>query len=257
MYTQARHFFTTLFLERNPTSIAFNRLLILLNLSVFALLALEWMYPDNTTLHYAEIGLGVLFATEYLLRLWVAPNTFAFVTNVYSIIDLVVLVSLFAPIFAGNLAILRVLRSLKILRTYYLINIASKQSKRIAQKRGVILAGINFFVFLGIMTAVVFVAESQYNPHITTYLDALYFSVATLTTTGYGDITLVGPYGRPIAMLGMLFGITLFLRLAHIMFSGTHVAYTCPSCGLDQHDIDASHCKHCGRPVLHSHHSFA
>ena len=34
------------------------------------------------------------------------------------------------------------------------------------------------------------------DPAIGNYLDALYFTVATLTTTGFGDITLTGTTGR-------------------------------------------------------------
>jgi voltage-gated potassium channel len=27
------------------------------------------------------------------------------------------------------------------------------------------------------------------------------------------------------------------------------VRYTCPDCGLNRHDPDAVHCKHCGRTI--------
>ncbi len=58
-----------------------------------------------------------------------------------------------------------------------------------------IVAGTNLFVFLFGMTAVVYETQHRHNPAIGNYLDALYFTVTTLTTTGFGDITLTGTGG--------------------------------------------------------------
>jgi voltage-gated potassium channel len=47
----------------------------------------------------------------------------------------------------------------------------------------------------------------------------------------------------------MIFGVTLFLRLAQVLLRPNKVHYTCKSCGLTLHDADAVHCKHCGAVV--------
>ena len=169
--------------------------------------------------------------------------------------DVVVIFSLFSPFLIGNLALLRVLRSLKVLRTYYLVQLAKKENKMVYHYSATIESILNFFVFLAIMTAVVFVAEAQFNPYINTYLDALYFTVSTLTTTGYGDVTATGPWGKILSVIAMLIGITLFLQLTRTIFHGAKITYTCPECGLNAHDLDAIHCKHCGAPVRHKHSS--
>ncbi len=88
------------------------------------------------------------------------------------------------------------------------------------------------------------------NPAIHHYVDALYFTVTALTTTGFGDITLQGVGGHLLAVLIMIFGLSLFLRLVQTIFRPEKVRYECPDCGLKRHDQDAVHCKHCGR-VLH------
>ena len=247
----------SLFHERTKKSILFNRVLIGLNIAVFALFALEAFFPNTPLLHVLELVFGTLFALEYIARLWIAPRKLIFIFNIFSIIDLVVIVSLFAPFLVGNLALLRVLRSLKVLRTYYLVEIARKESKTVAQYQATITSALNFFVFLAIMTAIVFVAEAQHNPEINSYIDALYFTVATLTTTGYGDVLAVGPWGRLLSVVAMLIGITLFFRLTQTAFRGAKIHYTCPECGLSAHDIDATHCKHCGTTVKHKHFSHA
>ena len=244
-----------LFHKRTPQSKAFNRLLIVLNVAVFGLFIFESLNPGNPGLRVAELIFGSLFLLEYLARLWIAPKRLAFFIDVFSIIDLLVIVSLFAPFLVGNFALLRVLRSLKILRTYYIVNLLKRESKLVANFHATIISILNFAVFLGIMTAIVFVAEAQFNPHINTYIDALYFTVATLTTTGYGDVTAAGPWGKILSVVAMLIGITLFLQLTRTIFRGAKVYYTCSECGLSAHDIDAIHCKHCGAPVKHKHYS--
>ena len=67
-----------------------------------------------------------------------------------------------------------------------------------------------------------------------------------LPTTGFGDITLTGTTGRLLSVAIMLFGVTLFLRLAQVLFRPSKVRFPCPTCGLHRHDQDAVHCKACG-----------
>jgi voltage-gated potassium channel len=80
-------------------------------------------------------------------------------------------------------------------------------------------------------------------------MDALYFTVTTLTTTGFGDVILVGSQGRILAVVVMIVGVALFIRLVQTIFRPTKVRYECPQCGLTRHDLDAVHCKHCGHEL--------
>ena len=57
------------------------------------------------------------------------------------------------------------------------------------------------------------------------YIDALYFTVATVTTTGFGDIVLPGPLGKLTSIVAMIIGITLFVRLAQALFRPSKVFY--------------------------------
>lgn len=252
-----KHLLVTLFHRKSRKSVIFNRFLILLNISVFGIFALEYTYPGHPSLHLLELFFGIAFLLEYLARLWIAPRRFAFVTDIFSIIDVLVIISLFSPYLIGNLALLRVLRSLRVLRTYYILSLLKKENKTIAHYQATLVSTLNFLVFLAIMTVIVFVAESQFNPHINTYLDALYFTVSTLTTTGYGDVIATGPWGKLLSVVAMLIGITLFLQLTRTIFTGAKLHYTCNECGLGAHDVDSTHCKHCGNLLKHKHSSFA
>lgn len=109
-----------------------------------------------------------------------------------------------------------------------------------------IAAGIDLAAFVFVMTGLVYATQRWSNPAITNYVDALYFTVTSLTTTGYGDVTLPGPTGRLLSVVIMLCGVTLFLRLAQIIIRPSKVRFCCPACGLQRHEPDAVHCKACG-----------
>jgi voltage-gated potassium channel len=101
----------------------------------------------------------------------------------------------------------------------------------------------------GPLRHLVYATQEAGNPAIENYADALYFTVTTLTTTGFGDITLTGTTGRLLSVLIMIFGVSLFIRLAQTVFRPAKLHYDCPDCGLSRHDADAVHCKHCGAVI--------
>jgi Ion channel len=71
------------------------------------------------------------------------------------------------------------------------------------------------------------------NDQIKNYVDALYFTITALTTTGFGDITLPGTLGRIISVVIMVCGVTLFLKLARALFQPRKVRFhrPCPQMG--------------------------
>jgi voltage-gated potassium channel len=93
------------------------------------------------------------------------------------------------------------------------------------------------------------VLQHETNDAINNYVDALYFTITTLTTTGFGDIILVGSEGRLLAVVIMIVGVALFIRLVQTIFRPNKVRHECGVCGLTRHEIDAVHCKHCGHEL--------
>jgi voltage-gated potassium channel len=207
-------------------------------------------YHHVDQLHSIEEAIGIVYLLEFLARLFISRQRLHMIFNPVGLADLIVIASLLAPSLAENYSFLRVIRALRLLRSYHMINTLRRESRFVRMHEDVIFSVVNLLVFIFVITAVVYVSQLGKNPAITDYFDALYFTVATLTTTGFGDITLVGTGGRILAVLIMIFGISLFLRLLQTIFRPEKVRYECPTCGLNRHDSDAVHCKHCGT-VLH------
>lgn len=234
----------------------FNVILLILNIAIFSLFILEIWYPDSTLLLITESTFGVVFLIEYLIRLKLAPRKSAYVFSFYSIIDLIVIVSLFIPNFIGNFALLRIVRIFKIFHIYKILHNKNTHIYIIEKYKETTFAILHFFVFTILMSVSVFVTQVTQNPGISNYLDALYFTIATLTTTGFGDIVPIGFSGKILSIIIMIFGITLFLNLAKKIIYSKKSYTLCKYCGLKTHDKDASHCKHCGHVIKIATHGF-
>ncbi len=201
-------------------------------------------------LHSIEEVIGILYLIEFSARLFISKTRLRDIFHPVGMADLIVIASLLAPSLAENFSFLRVVRALRLLRSYHMLKNLRQQSKFVRTNEDIIFSIVNLLVFIFVITAVVYVSQAGINPSINNYVDALYFTIATLTTTGFGDITMVGTSGHILAVLIMIFGISLFLRLIQTIFRPGKIHYECPTCGLNRHDIDSVHCKHCGE-MLH------
>ena len=83
-----------------------------------------------------------------------------------------------------------------------------------------------FLVAAGIITAgavMIYAIESpNEDSQIQTWLDAFWWSVATATTVGYGDIVPVTEMGRTLALVYMFFGIGLIATFFSVLGSSVY-----------------------------------
>ncbi len=188
----------------------------------------------------------VYYFVELAIRYYISHHPETFWRRFSTWADVAVLVSLILPLLVANSGFIALLRTLRFIRSYRIM-LEIKQYLPIPRKyEDVVNAAGNLVVFIFIVTSMVWVLQANTNDQITNWIDALYFTVTTLTTTGFGDITLKGSLGRLVSVFIMIFGVALFLRLAQAVFRPYKVYHVCPSCALTRHDPDAVHCKHCG-----------
>ncbi len=198
---------------------------------------------------HLDWAIGLILLLDYGFRLSLAVRPFRAAFDSTALADLIVILSLFAEAFIENMGFLRVIRMLRLLRSYHVIKDLRETFSWFREHEDIINSALNLLVFVFLVSAVVYVIEAQLNPDINSYMDALYFTVTTLTTTGYGDITMTDTMGRGLTIIIMVFGVALFLRLIQTIFRPAKVKYACPDCGLNRHDNDAVHCKHCGNTL--------
>ncbi len=205
--------------------------------------------PRSGLIRAMDIALGAIFLVEFLFRLAGARRPAREILRLTTWTDITVIASLLLSASGEAAGFLRALRTLTLLRTVRVVRLLRRDSRLFRRHEEVIFAVANLSVFIFVMTGVVYETQHKTNASIHNYADALYFTVTALTTTGFGDITLPGTAGRLITVVIMIFGVTLFLNLAKVLFSPTKVRFRCPQCALLRHDLDAVHCKACG-PLL-------
>lgn len=227
----------------------FRMAMIAFDLATVAFFLVTTFMPMEDWIRWADYAIGTVLLADFSARFWAARSRRRFLFSIWAVVDVVVILTMFAPLVAGGYGFLRIMRAMRLLRAYVLIRDARFRSQWFAHHGEQMVAAANLLVFVFLVSAFVYVDQLGQNPAIKTYVDAVYFTVTTLTTTGFGDITLVGTQGRLLSILVMIVGVGLFVKFAQAIFRPSKAHVTCPDCGLTRHEFDAVHCKHCGHVI--------
>lgn len=182
-----------------------------------------------------ELGLGIVFAVEYIARLWsvverrspgVSPavERLRFALRPSVMLDLFVIVITLIPFFAINVMALRLVRLLRIFRLAKL----GRMSSALRLLYSVVSSRkYELMVTLGLASALlIFGASALYWIEGDVQPDkfgsiprALWWAVITLTTIGYGDVYPITPAGKFVAGLVAISGIGLIALPTGILAS--------------------------------------
>jgi voltage-gated potassium channel len=199
-----------------------------------------------------------IFVAEYLLRLWCCTEytQFAhpikgrlkFAVQPFPFIDFVAIVPGLAP---GDLFLdLRYIRLFRLFRILRLVKVARytrtmRTFTNVIEAKGTDLA----LIFMVLVLILVIASSSMYfvehpaQPTVFRSIPAaMWWTIQTLTTVGYGDIVPVTPMGKFLGTLIALSGIGFFALPAGIMAEGfaeeirrrsSPASVACPHCGKD------------------------
>lgn len=250
MANELKNTLNTLYTGQNAGAKRFRYALIVFDALSILFFIITAPFPHQSTVTDISHVHGILILLDFSARLWIAPDRLAMFKKIYTLADVIVIFSLLLdPLYSGSLAFLRILRGLRVIHAYHLLRDLRQDSVFFRLHEEALIAAVNLFVFVFVTTSVVYSLFFDSVRGTEAYIDALYFTVATLTTTGFGDITMTSAAGKLFSVFTMVVGVALFVQLAKAIFRPAKVVYPCPQCGLTRHDIDAVHCKHCGGTV--------
>jgi len=187
--------------------------MLVLTLIFLAVLVLPVIYPDlpagaRSALDAIDLGIWAAFLAEYLARLLVAPSRLTFIRrNPFDL--LLVVIPVLRP--------LRLLRSVTLIRAARLTRIgagagrAVRESRvRLASRAALLAAGSAVTLILAAAVMELDVERGAAKATITSFGDALWWAVSTITTVGYGDRYPVTAAGRAIGIALMVAGVGIF-----------------------------------------------
>ncbi len=240
-------------LQRLYANDAFQLGILLFDISTILLfLFLTFVHHEAWTVT-ADLIVGAVMLLELLARWWAGTRRFGYFRQPLVVVDIVIIGSLLLPRLTGSFAFLRVLRAMRLFRALKVISEQKKRHRWMVERGELIQSATNLVLFIFVTSSIVYEAQADRNPAIQSILDALYFTVTSLTTTGFGDVTLIGNSGRLLSAIIMIVGVSLFLKLAQSIIRPSKVHHACAQCGLSRHDPDAIHCKHCGAIICIPH----
>lgn len=252
------------------TNTASGRLfdLILLGIIVLSVIIvmLETVKGFDTKYHNELIVLEwiitIFFTLEYILRIISIKKPIKYIFSFYGIIDLVAILPMYLSFFFVGASVLTVIRALRLLRLFKILKHPKFSSQSIHLKealiasRGKILIFIYFMLISSIIIgSVMYIVEGK-EGGFTSIPISIYWTIVTLTTVGYGDISPITPLGQAIASVVMIMGygiIAVPTGIVSAEFANTNRKKNsadkinpCPSCGTEGHEHNAKYCYHCG-----------
>jgi len=249
-------------------------ILIILNVVAVMLETVKSLHDQyHTFFQYFDLVSVIIFTIEYILRVWSSNHEEKYKHSVWgrlkymvspaALIDLVAILPsglYYLRVFTG--IDLRMLRMLRLLRFFRLFRLTAytKPAHMIAnvfkkRKNELALSFILAIFLIIIASCVMYFAEHQHplpdgNPSLFTSIPkTIWWSVVTLTTTGYGDMYPVTNLGKGLASIIMMTGVAFFALPAGIITAGfidefrvnrIKKTHKCPHCG-ENIELDEDH----------------
>jgi voltage-gated potassium channel len=246
MISRLRSRVRALYFGHTQSAVRFQGLLLALDVSIIGFFVVGTFIADQPWFWIADAAIAAFLALDLFARLYAYGSARRWLKFPTTWVDIVVLATLLFPAFLANWGFLRILRLWTVVQSERFWNVLARGRFDDTHTEDLTKSVVTLvtFIFLAAGSAqALFLGQ---HPKLNNFIDALYFVVASLTTTGYGDITVDTAFGRLFSVGLMLAGISLFFSIAQKVFAPPQKIVACSECGLDRHDPDAKFCKLCG-----------
>ncbi|THV59805.1 ion transporter [Flagellimonas alvinocaridis] len=212
----------------------------------------------------------IFFSLEYIARIVSIKKPWKYIFSFYGIIDFVSTIPLYLSyILAGSQVLLavrafRLLRIFRILKLVKFIGEASQLQSALKASRTKIAVFIYVVLILSVILGTLMYLVEGDDAGFTSIPRSIYWTIVTLTTVGFGDITPQTSLGQFLATIIMILGYGIIAVPTGIVtaeFSRNkketeetkklvHLnTQACPSCSAEGHRDDATHCYNCGHTL--------
>ena len=233
--------------------------LIIINTIAVILETVKSIYQPNEELFISvEVFSVVVFSVEYILRVWSCTSIpqykhpitgrLKYMLSTGAIIDMLAIIPFYLPIFINyDLRFVRIIRLLRFFRFFKLgryLNASRVISSVFKSKKEELILSFVIILFLIIIaSSIMYFVEHDAQPDkFSSIPETMWWSVATLTTVGYGDAYPITSLGKFLTACISILGIGMFALPAGILASGFSDEFK-------KQKKDKPHCPHCGKEL--------
>lgn len=217
-------------------------------------------------LDISEWVVTILFTIEYFLRIICIKRPSKYIFSFFGVVDLLSTIPKYLSYLVVGSQYFAALRALRLLRVFRILKLVRfvGESNNLMRALSASRTKIAIFVFFVLIVSVLlgtimYLVEGPQHgfnsiPH------SVYWTIVTLTTVGYGDISPETGLGQFIATFVMIIGygiIAVPTGIVTVEFSkqkqksdaekeGKRI---CESCHTEDHRDNANYCYHCGSPI--------
>ncbi len=209
-----------------------------------------------------EWAFTLLFTVEYGVRLWSVRRKWKYALSFFGLVDLLSILPTYLALFLEGSEYFMVIRIFRLLRMFRVLKMVRHVGEANVLLNALKASRPKILVFLfGVMTIVCIIGTLMYliestapDSQFDSIPQAVYWSIVTITTVGFGDITPITVPGKILASMMMLIGYAIIavptgIAIAELNREMSAVQMDrrqCPECGLVGHDTKARFCRHCG-----------
>ncbi len=251
-----------------PAGKLFDIILLVVIVYSIIIVMLESIPSMDTKYHtffdISEWLVTILFTIEYILRLICIRKPKDYIFSFFGIVDLLSTIPKYLSFFIGGSQYITAFRALRLLRVFRILKLVRfvGESNNLLRALRASRTKIFIFVFFVLVVSVILGTimyliegpEHGFNsiPH------SVYWTIVTLTTVGYGDISPETGLGQFIATLIMIIGYGIIAVPTGIVTveiakgnknQKNDDELACPSCATEKHQENAKHCYNCGSPL--------
>ncbi|MBL6928381.1 MAG: ion transporter [Rhodospirillales bacterium] len=177
----------------------------------------------------------IIFSAEYMARVWSAPEDPVYIEDSalvgrwryaitpLALVDLIAILPFYLAFFVViDLRFMRVFRLLRLFKlTRYSPALATVGAVLVAQRRQLGAALVIMLTLLVFSSSVAYLLEKDAQPeYFGSIPHSMWWTMATLTTVGFGDVTPITPLGKIFGTVLMVLGVGMYALPAGILASG-------------------------------------
>lgn len=205
--------------------------------------AAKYFNDQSYEIYYLLYGLEILingfFTLDFTLKLISWPKPWLFLKNVLNVLDLLAILPFYIELVAmftsesgaagDKFVVLRICRTSRVVRIFRFI----RHSKELIVVMKVIAGAVREFVLLSLLIAIfvllfgtlMYYAELGQDSGFDSILLGCWWSIVTVTTVGYGDLSPTSTVGRLIGSVAVVLGIVILALPMTVIVSKFNESY--------------------------------